>query len=73
MRPEVAHKWSLVSVRVWYQFTNYTLPDYDGHTVGGKVQLHLGKWRVYASGNFRADVSPGGTQADAQSWTPPSG
>jgi hypothetical protein len=69
VRPEVAHRWKPISVRVWYQFANYTLPDYDGHTVGGKVQLYLGSWRVYVSGNYRADVSPGGSQASAQSWT----
>ncbi len=69
LRPELAHKWKVLSARVWYQFANYTLSDYDGHTVGAKVQLYLGNWRLYASGNYRADVSPGGTQASAQSWT----
>jgi hypothetical protein len=57
LRPEIGHKWTRVSARLWYQFTDYTSPDYVGHTVGSKVQLYLGKWRVYATGSYRADVS----------------
>jgi hypothetical protein len=57
VRPELGHKWEKISVRAWYQFSDYTEPGFVGHTVGGKVQLYLGDWRVYGTGSFRADVS----------------
>jgi len=69
VRPELAHRWKTLSARIWYQFSDYTLADYVGHAVGGKVELKLGDWRVYASGSYRADVSPGGTETSAHSWT----
>ncbi len=69
LRPEVGHKWTAVSVRLWYQFTDYTIPSYLGHAVGTKVQLYLGKWRPYATASYRADVSTDGSVDNAQTWT----
>jgi len=66
LRPEVGHKWHALSVRAYYQFTDYATPDSVGHTVGGKVQLYAGKWRVYATGSYRADVSSDPT---ANTWS----
>jgi hypothetical protein len=68
LRPEVGHKWESLSARLWYQFTDYTAPDYVGHTVGAKLQLYLGKWRAYTTGNYRADVSSSSSDV-GHSWT----
>jgi hypothetical protein len=66
LRPEVGHKWRSLSVRAWYQYTDYAIFDYVGDTVGGKVQLYLGAWRPYATGSYRVDFSSGET---ARTWT----
>jgi len=68
LRPELGHRWKLVSVRGWYQLTDYTIPSYIGHAVGAKVQLYLDKWRIYATGSYRADVSLNGAEDNAQTW-----
>jgi hypothetical protein len=57
LRPEIGHKWTSFSARLWYQFTDYTSPDYIGHSIGTRLQLYLDTWRVYTTGSYRADVS----------------
>ncbi len=70
LRPEVAHRWSLLSVDAWYQFTDYTSPEFLGHAVGGKIQLKLGSsWKVYVTGNWRVDVSSITPDDTAHSFT----
>jgi hypothetical protein len=66
LRPEISHRWDLVGVRAFYQFSDYAVSDGSGHTVGGKVQLYLGKWRLYTTGSYRQDSFGGEPES---SWT----
>jgi hypothetical protein len=66
IRGDVGHRWSALSLRAWYQLTSYTLADSIGNAAGGKAQVYLGAWRVYATGSYRVD-SLGGVTADT--WT----
>ena len=65
LRGDVSHKWSTFLARGFYQFTDYTLAGYVGHSLGGKAQLYFGKWRAHATGSYRWDVSTADT---AKSW-----
>jgi hypothetical protein len=70
LRPEIARRWSALTVDAWYQFTDYTSPEFLGHAVGGKVQLRLGKtWRIYTTGSYRVDVSSVTPDDTAHSFT----
>ncbi len=71
LRPEVGHRWGSVSVRGWYEFSDFTAPSTVGHAVGAKMQVSVGSWRVYATASYLADLSTQGTAATteiAETW-----
>jgi hypothetical protein len=59
LRPEVAQRVGPLSLRVYYQYTEYAQADYVGHTVGGKAIMRFGSLRVYATGSYRVDLASG--------------
>jgi hypothetical protein len=66
LRPELAQRIGPVSLRAYYQFADYALDGWSGHTVGGKAQVRLGTFRLYATGYFRWDDEAG---TPATAWT----
>jgi hypothetical protein len=56
LQPEITHSFESVSVRLYYEFTNYAIDSAVGHSVGGRVQLKLGPWRPYVTGSYHGDI-----------------
>ena len=71
LRPEVGHRWGMVSIRAWYEFSEFTAPSTVGNAVGAKMQVSVGSWRVYATASYLADLSTQGsatTTEIAETW-----
>lgn len=57
VRPEVGHRFGRFSVRGYYEFADLAAPGV-AHTVGGRVQVSLGKVKLYATSSYRANPAP---------------
>jgi hypothetical protein len=56
VRPEVGQRIGILTLRAYYQYADLAVDNAVGHTVGGKVQVGLGRVKVYATGSYRTDV-----------------
>lgn len=57
VRPEVGQRFGRFSVRAYYEFASLAAPG-TSHTVGGRVQVALGKVKLYALTSYRASPAP---------------
>ena len=55
LRPEIAQNIGPVNVRSYYQYSDYAMDASHGHTVGGRVQVAMGKVKLFSNGSYRAD------------------
>jgi hypothetical protein len=56
IRPQVEHRLGIVSVGLWYQFTEYASDEGYANGVGARVQVNLGRfWRVWLAGSLQFD------------------
>ena len=65
VRSEVGQRFGRFSVRAYYEFADLAAPGV-AHTVGGRVQVALGKVKLYASSSYRA--TPGPDVETTKSW-----
>ncbi len=65
IQPDVSHRFGLVTVRAYYQLADLTAESAVAHTFGGKLQLGVGRVKLYATGSVRSDVY---TDATAETW-----
>jgi hypothetical protein len=56
IRPQVEQRLGLVSLGLWYQFTEYASDEGYANGVGARVQVNLGRfWRVWLAGSLQFD------------------
>ena len=65
LRPEIGHRVGVVTLGAYYQFADLAIDSAVGHTVGTKVQVAIGRVKLYATGSYRSDVF---TDSAAQTW-----
>ena len=65
LRPEAVQRIGIVTLRAYYQYANLAVDSAVGHTVGGKVQIGLGRVKLYATGSYRSDLF---ADSAAQTW-----
>jgi hypothetical protein len=66
LRPEVAQRIGPVTLRAHYQYSELTIWNAAGHTVGGKIQVAAGRLKLFVNGSHRTDLF---TYATAETWT----
>ena len=65
IQPDVTQRFGVLSVRAYYQYADLATESAVAHTFGGKLQLAVGRVKLYATGSVRSDVY---TDATAQNW-----
>lgn len=56
VRPQVEQRLGVVSIGLWYQFTQYASDEGYANGVGARVQVNLGRfWRVWLAGSLQFD------------------
>jgi hypothetical protein len=66
VRPEVAQRIGPISMRAHYQYSELTIWNAAGHTLGGKIQLAIGRLKFFINGSYRTDVF---TYATGETWS----